>query len=135
MITTQIKDAVLKFICENCPIDKYSSAPLKKLKPYLPDITADELFAILSQFQRRGLIEELNCHPNNVAFIALLEASDFLQRGGFSIQEELFQKTYDKLYLEIESLRKEFPDKAKGFLSILSEFATIGTAIGATIRY
>ena len=130
MITPELKDAVLKFICENYPLDGYLGVPFKKLKPHLPSITANELLAILSQFQRRGLIEDFNCHPDNVAFVLLLEATDFLQRGGFTIQEELFKTTYEKLQLEVESLAKDFPQRAERFSTILANFAVIGTFFG-----
>jgi hypothetical protein len=134
MITIKMKDAVLNALCENLRPESYNQASFIEFQKLIPDISFQELDAILTQFQRKGLISDLNSRPINIAFILLLDAFDFQQRGGFTIQEELFQSAYNKLQLEIESLQKESPEKAERFWSILSSFATIGAAMGSFFK-
>lgn len=120
------KDAVLKTICENFPVEKncgHSFAELSALLPSPVDFTT--LNGILTQFQRMGLIDNLNARPVKIWLVLRIDAIDFLQRGGFAIQEELFQTTYNKLQLEVETLQKDFPDRAERFSTIMANMAAI----------
>lgn len=114
------KDLMLAYICENgsytCVVNAtYNEFPIKG---------KDEIIGILSHFQRQGLIDNLSFNAYKAGFHLLFEASEFLSKGGFQVQEELLQANIQKLLLEIEDLKPSFPQKVEVLTSIASGITT-----------
>lgn len=124
MITPELKDSVLNALCQNCQPERMVNFKTEDLGI---DISFNDLDAILSQFQRLGLISELNSRPIAIFLYLNLEALDFWRIGGFSIQELATKQTLEKLRLEVEALKNTYPEKADTFTSILANIATITT--------
>jgi len=103
-ITPELKDKVLKVIC---------NLPLEAHEEYNPDvfgIDSNTLHPILAQFKRMGFISGLGVFRTGTGGLSFrltvhLEAHDYLFRGGFAAQEELYAKETQKLSLEIENLK------------------------------
>ena len=85
--------------------------------------------AVLYQFERFGFLEELGVGHEHTTLILLVDSHDFYSKGGFVIQQEIYQSNFDKLAFEIEHLKKELgPDH----LDSLSKISTIiGTLLTA----
>lgn len=132
MITSALKDIVLQYLIDNCELEVVVSGNTEVM---LKDLEIDftTLNAILSQFDRLGLLEELNLRRSSFHLCLLLEAHDFMSNGGFGIQKEIFESNFNKLLFEIEALKKEIaPDnldklnKVSGIVStLLSGFALL----------
>ncbi len=121
MITPHLKDHVLNTLCQNCKPEQFCS-----FKPsHIEDISFENLNAILNQFQRIGIIEDLNCRLHSISLILRLDAFDFQRMGGFTAQELLVKTSLEKLQLEVESLQQSFPEKAETFTTILANIATV----------
>ncbi len=125
MITAAIKDKVLFFICSNAIPEQMSDGATKNILEEL-DMEFDIFNAVMIQFQRNGFIENLNLRRNHLSFMALTEAYDYIQRGGFVAQEEVFKANIEKLQLEIDNLKKQLePDK----LDSLNKISGIASAL------
>ncbi|MCO5258900.1 MAG: hypothetical protein M9916_02035 [Crocinitomicaceae bacterium] len=127
MITPKMKDAVLNAICEPMLFDKIIDT---KTTSFLKELNIDftALQAILNQFQRMGLIKDLNLQHSNTSLVIHLEALDFKNRGGFFMHEENLKLALEKLSLEVKQLSNDFPDRVE-------RFATIGAAIATCLTY
>lgn len=125
MITAAIKDKVLFFLCSNAIPEKMSEGETRNTLKEL-EIDFDTFNAIMTQFQRFDFIEDLNLRRMHMSFILRTEAHDFAEKGGFSIQDEIFRANIEKLGFEIDNLRKQLgPDK----LDALSKLSSIFSAI------
>jgi hypothetical protein len=123
MITATLKDHVLTTLCQNCKPEKFCSFNPSNIV----DIDFESLNAILNQFQRLGLIEDLNSRRDTISLILRLDAFDLYRFGGFTTKEVLVKASLEKLQLEIDSLKKSFPEKTETFTTILANMATIAT--------
>lgn len=123
LITPEIKDSLLKTLCENAPFERLVSFSPSDLGDHDFDI----INAILLQFQRMGLIESLNARRNTISLILLLDAQDFLRIGGFQMREVAAKQAFEKLKLELNNLQDDFPEKTATFTTIFAGLATIGT--------
>nr|DAU24362.1 MAG TPA: hypothetical protein [Caudoviricetes sp.] len=126
MINNIVKDRVLTALCNLQCFESMMFIDLKELLSET-ETTFDELQAILMQFQRLGLISDLNMrrHSPQIYFVLYLEALEFSDKGGFQMQDEMLKLTLEKLKLEVEQLSKDFPEKALTFSSILSNISTV----------
>lgn len=121
MITPYLKDHVLNTLCKNCKPEQFFT-----FKPSdINDINFDDLNAILNQFQRIGIIEDLNSRRISISLFIRLDAFDLQRMGGFTAQELLVKTSLEKLQLEVESLQQSFPEKAETFTTILANIATV----------
>jgi uncharacterized membrane protein len=126
MVTPQLKDYVLYTLCDNLePERMYTFKPEDIIGE--SGLTFSWLNAILTQFQRQGLIEDLNSRLTSISLVLTLDAYDLRRLGGFVNQEEIVKASLEKLQLEIESLQKSFPDKAESLTTILANIVTIGS--------
>ncbi|WP_273209080.1 hypothetical protein [Runella zeae] len=125
MITPTIKDSVLKWLCDNMPVEQYRPVNLQSLFKET-NLTFDTIEPILQYFNRLGLIGELNARRTSTLLLLRIEAHDFLSRGGFIAQEEIFKKEIEKLIIEIENFKKQLkPDQ----LETAEKLSTIASAI------
>lgn len=120
MITFVEKDKVLSFLCsKNQPEQMviYSLTDLLKESK----MSFEELNAIFSYFQRNKLISANSLRRKMPFFqtIVYMEAFDLYQKGGYAVVEEQLTKNLEKLNLELESLRSEFPEKTATLTAII----------------
>ena len=123
MINTEIKDKVLKALCENCQPERMS----KQLDKWLLAETGydfETIDAVLKYFERKGLISDSNVRRVAISLCVRIDAIDFFNHGGFFAQEELLEQNIKKLLLEIESLKPSMPNKVQTITSIASGIAT-----------
>lgn len=126
MINNETKDRVLTALCNLQCFESMMFIDLKELLSET-ETTFGELQAILMQFQRLGLISDLNMRRNSpqIYLVLYLEALEFSDKGGFQMQDKMLKLTLEKLKLEVEQLSKDFPEKALTFSSILSNISTV----------
>lgn len=132
MITAKLKDNVLIVIC-SCELQYervYTIKKLELLKEIPIECSENELTAILSQFARMGLISHYANNSSTIQICLLVEASDFLARGGFYAQEELLKANIEKLSAEIDLLAKKLQPN---FLEEANRLATLGASIASVI--
>lgn len=101
------------------------SRPSKVPNNLFPIKDTDDIIGILRQFSQKGLISNFN--PGNdkaMHFLLNIDAKDYLLHGGFTAQEELIQKNFEKLLLEIESLKPSMPDRVETITNIISVLST-----------
>ncbi len=126
MITIELKDQILSALCcSNIPYECHCTVSKSSFSEDISEpYTEDELVAVLSQFQRLGLISGFADNSRTVELELLAEASDFFSHGGFKAQELLLRSNIEKLGLEIESLSKQLSpdllDKANKLSGIAS---------------
>jgi hypothetical protein len=125
MITTKEKDDVLRMICEQLLPEHSLSLATKDLIREAGIRDFETLHAILTYFKRIGLILEYNGRRQLTSIVVKVDAHDFLKRGGFHVQEELFLKNIEKLVLEIEKIKPAISEDIQVFTNI----STITSAI------
>lgn len=122
MITPELKDSVLNWLCENLAPER-----LERFIPSVISISFDELNAILIQFERHGYIVELNARRSVIYLILTVDAIDFYRLGGFVMRDIVAAQTIEKLSLEVKQLQQSFPEKAETFTTILANLVTIAS--------
>lgn len=125
MITSTDKDKLLFLLCSQPYVETHINYSVDVIQSNTK-LDSDNIFAILKYFERNGLISDLNPR-NNIVFMTLhIEAHDLAEKGGFSVQDEIFKANIEKLQFEIENLRSKLePDH----LEYINKIATIGSAI------
>lgn len=125
-VTYVEKDKVLTYLCEHQMPERVQRVNLAELCSQT-GIDARTINAILTYFQRIGLIGSFNLQYGLPAFNLLLytEAFDVFNRGGFTVQEEMLQKEVQKLLLEIERLKPTLGDKIEKITTIGNNIASI----------
>lgn len=104
IITAQLKDAVLLYLCNNCPPEQMINFNSSVATTFL-EIDFSTLSAILTQFQRKGLIGDLNVRRDVTYLTLRVDAQDHLNRFGFFALEEIFKANLDKLGTELDNLK------------------------------
>jgi len=128
MITSKLKDCILITLCSgeleyDC---MYNLSKNNFLDEISEECSENELVSILSQFSRMGLISDYANNSSTVTLCLLVEASDFLSRGGFYAQEEILKANIEKLSKELDLLSNQLkPD--------LLEKANLISSIGSSI--
>ena len=127
--TVELKDQILTILCEEIPAE--GGLFSLEAKALVSRVNSDmqTVLTILKQFERNGLISELNAHPMALRLILMIEAVEFRNRGGFKMYEEIFQMTVEKLILEIQTLQKSSPEVAERMTSLLANLTTISTFV------
>jgi len=125
MITAEMKDRVLKCLCENAQTEAHVDI---NTKVFLTEtrLEFNDLNSILSYFERLGFLEDLNCRQSNIFLTLKIEANDFFLRGGFIGQEVLLKSNIEKLLLEVEHLEKQL---GPNNLETVNKLSTIASAI------
>lgn len=129
IITPQLKDQVLGYLCKYCIPDRSATHSTKFIIDSL-SCSFDTFNACMQQFRRMKLISDLNLRQDYCDFILLSESHDIMRRGGFVCQEEILLTNLNKLLSEVEILRKELePNK----LDTANKVAGIASALSAAI--
>ena len=129
IITSELKDKVLRFICDNAQLERLVS---EKTNSILTDLqmSIDSFRGIMYQFKRLGFLSELDIRDNITSLVLHTEAHDFLNQGGFMVQEEIFKTNIQKLGWEIEALQKEvLPDNIERVNKIASIASNLATGL------
>ena len=128
MITPELKDKVLNNLLSHN--DVTYTFNIIQLANEL-NCSSDTIRAILDYFNRLNLISATNYTIGGDVIISLnVEASDMALRGGFVAQEELIKKNFEKLLLELDSLKSKFP---KNIETITSIIGNISNALDSSI--
>ena len=100
------------------------------ITPELKDKVLNNLLShndVTYTFNIIQLANELNCSSDTIGgdvIISLnVEASDMALRGGFVAQEELIKKNFEKLLLELDSLKSKFPKNIETITSIIGNIS------------
>jgi len=136
-ITPELKDSVLKLLCEECILESHSEINETSIQTILDSfaISFDELNAILTYFERIGLLKNLNARHIYISFVLKMEANDFNRKGGFTFQETILLSNIDKLLLEIEVLKKDLsPDQLDKANKVVSIAGVISSALLAVVN-
>lgn len=141
LITPQTKDVILREILENRETGELAGWNTENA---LCGVSGNLLGAVINQFVKLGLFGrpidrngQAQVGGNGyVFFIVNVDAHDFLLRGGFYGQEELFKNTVERLLLQVEKLEAKDPEgditikpireKIEKYISILANLASIG---------
>ncbi|HLV51477.1 MAG TPA: hypothetical protein VKY44_05925 [Flavobacterium sp.] len=134
MINSEIKDVLLNALCDSDHFERVEILELNQILE-ITGLSFDELNAVLKQFERMGFVSEIMMRRNSPSlYIAVhLDALDYKNRGGFVGQDELLKMSLEKLSLEIEDLRKSYPDKAATFTTIAANIATCLTFLATKL--
>jgi len=128
MITPELKDRVLSAMVNtgHMNIELF----LLEFSASL-NIEMDVLDAILSNFERLNICSVHRCFGGKVNVMLHAEAHDMVRLGGFTAQDELLKKNIEKLLLELESLKPNFPERAERISGIIGG---ISAALSLFIR-
>jgi hypothetical protein len=125
IVTSTHKDKLLYYLCSNAALEELSEADTQLCLNEL-ELDIDAFRGIMIQFERFGFLEEVSVRNSSFYFILRIESHDFLQKGGFAIQDEIFKANIEKLGFEIDNLRKQLsPDK----LDTLNKISSIASAL------
>lgn len=122
MITSEMKDRVLNLLVQSS-VDMQCNFDMKYLAKSL-DIGFNELDSIINQFESLGFCSVTKCLGGHTYTVFTADAHDFLIRGGFFVQEEIFRKQIEKLLFEIESLKPSMLDKVETITTIAANIRT-----------
>lgn len=127
MNVLELKDQILKK-CTNIgmsfSVDIYDYA-----KEFNTDTTV--IAEILDQLERMGFLKQTKCMGGYVLVNLTIDAFDFINRGGFLVQEELLKANIQKLGLEIDLLCKEL---SPNLLEKAHKISAIGASIASALK-
>lgn len=142
LINAEMKDRLLKRLCEY-DVGILAQVPKikKEVKTILPkqpkgvplvvsskneeaksstdsDIKENERRAIYKTFEKDGLIEHLDEYPTFYQMVVNEAAHDFLSEGGYTLQNEVFRASIQKLFIELKELEHSasVPEQTKKML-------------------
>lgn len=130
MITPEIKDQILRFICDECEFEETSRFETKEFFD-IASVSLNELDAFISQLKRMKLLgsnSEVYEDQTNVQLY--LEAQDFLRIGGFTAREAILIQNIEKLDLEMQKLRENPSDTLATAANIASILTNILSFFG-----
>lgn len=132
-ITYKEKDVVLNLLCNEETIAEQQCWLNRQDFINQSGLDTQALASTLKYFERLGIISSLNYRHSAPTFSLIVhqEAFDVLNRGGFTMQEEVLQKEVQKLLLEIERLKPSIGDKIETVSTIANNIASVvGSFIG-----
>ena len=135
-ITTQVKDDILHWLCDNAPLGRADDIDLPGLKNSVY-FDYDTLYAVLKDFQKEGLISNFSTGFGSMTFVLSLEvkAHTLLQSGGFAVIDALNEANIQKILLELENLKKQLePNQLESINKAATIMASIATVAGAFIK-
>ena len=122
IITTKQKDQVLREICAVADYD----GGFYLYYTQLPDLEITCVNGIMRYFERIGFVRNLSIYPRTrIGFALNYEATDFLLKGGFHAQEEIFKANMERLSLEIDRLRPKLGGDAIELINAFTNLCSI----------
>lgn len=129
MITPEIKDQILKYLCGKCEFEYLSFVDNEDL---LKLATLNELEGFVEQLKRMRLVDyKSEVYEDQTHVILYLEAQDFLRIGGFTAKEIILKQNIEKLNLEMQKLRENPSDPLAAVANVTSILANVLTFFGA----
>jgi len=127
LINPATKDKILTYLVLNAKVEQFQSGDTASILEGLA-VDFDTFYAVMTYFERIGVLKELGLNRRGVHFILLTEAHDFYLRGGFTFQEEVLEANIKKLVLEVDLLKKQIgPDQ----LDRVNKISSIASALFA----
>lgn len=126
MITPEKKDALLLKLINDPDRDWLG------VDPEYSGFSLPLLSAVMRQFSERRFVElKGSLGKGNDTFTLSVEANadDFMRRGGFKFEEDIFQSNFNKLEFELSELEGKIPQGK--FENIMNLITTAATAVGA----
>jgi hypothetical protein len=132
LITSQMQDDVLKWLCENVPPEQMTHFDWQSLLD-ATGIDSDTTDRILINFKDQGLIaSNYNWERMGSVLLLKVEAHKLLQRGGFTVQDALNEANMQKLLYELDHLKKQLnPDQLDTLNKVTQIMASIATVVAA----
>jgi len=127
LILAEHKDAVLLWLCNNLPAERHFTFNPTEATAFL-EIDFNDLAAILTQFERKGLLRELNISRYSISLTLNTDAHDHLNRFGFYAIEQIFHAQLEKLGIELDELKQDTTSE-KQLEKINKMSSIIGTVI------
>ncbi|ODS87262.1 MAG: hypothetical protein ABS44_11640 [Chryseobacterium sp. SCN 40-13] len=121
MITSELKDRILNDLINtgiNLEVNLHDA-------PADYQIPLEYLSVILDQFQNLNFLHQEKMLGGHVYVYLTADAFDFMHKGGFTAKEAIEKAALEKLSLELESLKKDFPEKTEFLSSVLANIATV----------
>lgn len=131
MITPEIKDRILAYLCDTFEFEGVCVLQNEDIFNRAP-ISLNELEAFFGQLVRMRLAgRETEVITESKSYIYLyLEAQDFLRIGGFIAKEATLKQSIEKLHLEMQKLRQDPSDPLTSIANVTSILANILTFFG-----
>lgn len=104
MITPEMKDKVLSYLCEHCPLERAYQLEYEELSEFT---SKEELKAILLQFARMNILPKLDYWGDTYIIVLQADAHDLLARGGFVAEQFLFTTELEKIQAELKKLQAD----------------------------
>lgn len=122
MITPEIKD---RFLSELVNHGMSGAFVIRAFATELK-VSEDEIEAIMKQCEGLNLVSFVrSTRVGNTAYYLSADGIDFNTHGGFVAKEKLLQKTFEKLNLELESLKQSAPQRAEAITGIVANIVSI----------
>lgn len=142
LITADQKDAILHLLFDMVDTDREVLAVYTMFDKV---VSFKQLEQILRHFERLGLIQIYHLYDIDIHVELRVEADRFVQRGGFTGQEEIFQKNVEKLLWEVEKLERidgpqknevgEIRKKISEYLGIIASVGSIGDSAAGMMKF
>ena len=144
LIAPQLKDIILKELVETHEVGSLS---VINRTDSICGVEGDTLAEIINQFVRKGLFrysidrngKTQSGTKDSIMFWINVDAHDFILRGGFYGQEDLFRSTVERLLLQVEKLEeketkgetqiKNIRENIEKYLSIISNLGSAGDTV------
>lgn len=122
---TKQKDDLLRYICAQ---ENYY-AMFNVSYELLPIKDKNRVDGIMSGFLDQGLLKEF--HPiqsSHIQYRLSFKATDFLLKGGFEAQEEIFKANIDALSFQIDRLKPKLGDDAVTLLNLVANLTSAASS-------
>jgi len=129
MITSKLKDDILKFLVENTP-EMSGQFNIKQIATNF-NTSINEIDAILDDFAEKKLINSSKLIGGLVRFNLTAFSHDFYSKGGYTFEDDIFISNIRKLELEIKSLEKSIPKNKFDILMTSINAITSGVGLFA----
>lgn len=126
MITPEIKDQILSYLCEYYELEGVCVLDNDELFEIVP-VDLNELEAFIGQLKRMNLFgpDSVVVSETKTYIQIYLEAQDFLRIGGFTAREAILIQNIDKLDLEVQKLRENPSDTLATAANIAAILANV----------
>lgn len=123
-ITTENKDLILNYICENTRAETHQGQIDIAICKDVFKIDFYSVWAILNYLNDNGYIQIVTPSHHFITFYLKVAGVDLKNHGGFEAKEKIIGLKMEQLILEVDSLKNTDLDKANKISSIISGLAT-----------
>lgn len=124
-LSFELRDKLLSIICDLQQFEKSARINFESTVKEI-GITDDNFRAILRDFERSGLISDLDDRLiSNCIFVTRVGARDFIIAGGYTGGVTNLRAEINRLSSEVEELKKSSPSSAEKMTAHLANITTI----------